>query len=456
MINKINSIFLIVFLSIFLTLQAFSLYLPFQNTSIQTLNSLLGSLDTFSQEADQEIEEENLPKSGFNSTFLPNNTLPNYSINFNCNYVDGPNKIIEFYYVNRTNFRINLDRSTIRVGSLDIDPYSLRDENKIKELSDNGISIIQTHSNSNLYVRENNGVFEYKRFNNFNDLEAINQQIKSEFESNLNTTLKPDYFTPAYNNGPIDYLELGQKQAMSLRVPKDKVVVWTAGVNYTDEQRLLIANQKGLSAEDSSIPTKSNKTTTASNNNIKKCSSPKVADDALKASDYETKEEIPTSQEIASNLESITSTDITINKDISNTKSDVEVENKELNGDQTLLQSPIQSTNILGLSQELSLNSFNFNQDLTSENIQKSDLIENQTFNLLTPQAYQNSIFIKNLASGLYLTKNGNSVNLSPKDDSNKVNQTFNYTIDNFITNNGQCLNKLFDILYFGDCGTNR
>ena len=219
---------------LFLTINSLSLFTPVSQSTQNILNSFLGSLNTLAQEVDTDQPNQLSASSGFNSPLLPNNTLPNYSINFNCNYTQKENgkeyRIIEFNYINRTGYRINLGRSTVRVGKLDIDPYSIRNEKRVKELSNNGISIIQTHFNSNLYVRELNGMFEHQRFDSLTSLDAANEVIRNNFGSNLTQLLPSNsdlessntnqtvasLFTRAYNNGPIDYLESGRKSAMSL------------------------------------------------------------------------------------------------------------------------------------------------------------------------------------------------------------------------------------------------
>jgi hypothetical protein len=210
--------------SIFMLPSVASSYQYQQNQLLERFQRLLSDPSAFASELDnQDLDLE----SGYLHPLLPDDVVPDFSINFSCNDEETDGKrTIEFYYVNRTDYRINLDKSTLRVGGVDINPYAVSDEEEVARIQEAGVSIIHTHFNSD---------------------------------------------SISGNNGPLDYFKPGRiESAMVVEVPEDSTVVWTAGVNLTQQQ----SDQKGGRS-------KVQKTTTASTSNLKDCKTPQVTENSL-------------------------------------------------------------------------------------------------------------------------------------------------------------------------------
>jgi len=210
--------------SIFLLPSLANSYKYQQNQLLEKFRNVLADPAAHAHELGQ---QDSNPESGYLYPLLPDDVLPDFSINFSCNQQEANGKrTIEFYYVNRTDYRINLDRSTLRVGGVDINPYSVSDEAELARISEAGVSIIHTHFNSD---------------------------------------------TITGNNGPLDYMKPGRiDSAMIIEVPADGTVVWTAGVELSLEQSALKNGRSRIQ-----------KTTTASTSNLKDCEVPQVTEDSL-------------------------------------------------------------------------------------------------------------------------------------------------------------------------------
>lgn len=204
-------------------------------TLLNLPTSTLGIENRFAQlfnpgvfaEALENQDTSDLLETGFLNPLLPEGIAPDFSINFSCNERYDDSRVIEFYYINRSEYRYDLSKSELRIGSKTIKPFGYSDEAGWETLEQAGAIITHTHYDSKKLIG---------------------------------------------NAGPIDYMRPGRITAMQIEVPKNVTVVWSVGIKYN--------NENGERKE-------RRKTTTASTSNLRDCTEAQVSKDALGEDDLQ-------------------------------------------------------------------------------------------------------------------------------------------------------------------------